>query len=446
MLWAELESLAHAPLEDAGAAAVLRWHALSGYSLALAQYTGGRVTLVDGTGALLQAIAGAAPFATPPRHPGRRGAPAAGGVEVDDARGRDARARAPRSWRSRSTRSGRIEFDPPLSEGKRAAIELGQASRGIKLFIHARGEPTWQNAIRPRHPFGYLDTELVLADATQVMIGFGPDAAACDAGDLAAVQRQLDEILPGYEVARGDRPRLARRRVLARHLGDPPPRLVPPPPRRDAAPRGPRATGRLGPRERLGGLHRRRDRDRASPPPRASSGCSPEAGAPARVRTRASTDDHAAGAGDHGVALDQVEVGLEQRAPDASASGGERGDVDAGAGRAPPRSSGAPRSRRERALDPFGRARQRHDRDVVEQLGPDAAEPDHERRHDRVAARGDDQLDSGAAIRSSSSAASVARRERREPTVGGTHGRRRCAGRARPRRARSCAGSRRRSA
>jgi monoamine oxidase len=33
-----------------------------------------------------------------------------------------------------------------------------------------------------------------------VMIGFGPDATLCDAGDLAAVQRQLDDMVPGYEV------------------------------------------------------------------------------------------------------------------------------------------------------------------------------------------------------------------------------------------------------
>ncbi|HUJ35488.1 MAG TPA: hypothetical protein VLW51_09780 [Solirubrobacteraceae bacterium] len=32
------------------------------------------------------------------------------------------------------------------------------------------------------------------------MIGFGPDAARCDAGDLPAVQDHLDTILPGYEV------------------------------------------------------------------------------------------------------------------------------------------------------------------------------------------------------------------------------------------------------
>jgi pseudooxynicotine oxidase len=93
-----------------------------------------------------------------------------------------------------------IAFAPVLSEPKREAIALGQASRGIKIFIHARGEPLWQNSIRPGHPFGYLDTEMLFDDGTQLMIGFGVDAERCDAGDLAAVQRQLDEILPGYQV------------------------------------------------------------------------------------------------------------------------------------------------------------------------------------------------------------------------------------------------------
>ncbi len=62
VLTAELESLAHAPLDQAGAVSVLRWHALSGYSLELTQFTGGRVTLVGGTRALLGAIADGAAF------------------------------------------------------------------------------------------------------------------------------------------------------------------------------------------------------------------------------------------------------------------------------------------------------------------------------------------------------------------------------------------------
>ena len=199
VLVAELESLAHAPLDDAGAVSVLRWHALSGYSLALTQFTGGRVTIARGTGALLCAIADAASFER------RLGAEVvavgqdAGAVEIQTADGVSCAARAA-VVAVPVNALGAIEFTPALSEGKRAAIALGQSSRGIKIFIHARGEPVWQNAIRPGHPFGYLDTEVMFDDGTQLLIGFGIDASRCDAGDLDAVQRQLEEILPGYSV------------------------------------------------------------------------------------------------------------------------------------------------------------------------------------------------------------------------------------------------------
>ena len=55
------------------------------------------------------------------------------------------------------------------------------------------------NSIRAGHPFGYLDTDWVNGDGSQLLIGFGVDAERCDAGDLPAVQRQLEAILPGYE-------------------------------------------------------------------------------------------------------------------------------------------------------------------------------------------------------------------------------------------------------
>jgi pseudooxynicotine dehydrogenase len=198
VLAAELESVAHGRLDEAGAVSILRWHALSGYSLALTQYAGGRVTLAGGTRSLLHAIAAQAAFET------TLGAPVAavrqreGRVEVHTRDGASFAAgmvvvAVPLNA------LGAIEFDPPLSDVKRAAIELGQASRGIKLFIRARGQPVVQNAIKPGHPFGYLDTEVVYADGTQLLIGFGADADACDPADLPAVQRALDEILPGYE-------------------------------------------------------------------------------------------------------------------------------------------------------------------------------------------------------------------------------------------------------
>ena len=197
VLWAELESLAHGPLDEAGAASVLRWHALSGYSLALTQYTGGRVTLTTGTRGLLEAIAGGARYetrlSTPVAAVRRRG----DGVEVETRAGELLPAARAVVAVPLNT-LGAIEFEPALSKLKLEGIALGQASRGIKIFIHAEGEPISQNAIRPGHPFGYLDTEFMNDDGTQVMIGFGYDAALNDATDLPRVQGDLDRIIPGY--------------------------------------------------------------------------------------------------------------------------------------------------------------------------------------------------------------------------------------------------------
>jgi monoamine oxidase len=199
VLAAELESLAHCPLDQAGAVAVLRWHALSGYSLALTQYTGGRVTLRGGTGALLEAIAEAAPIDIRLGEPVAAVRVRAGGVEVETRGGSLFPARLAVVAVPLNV-LGSIEFEPALPEGKRRAIALGQASRGVKIFVRARGPQVMQNAIRPGHPFGYLDTEQVLDDGSQLQIGFGIDAAHCDAADVPSVQRALDEILPGYEV------------------------------------------------------------------------------------------------------------------------------------------------------------------------------------------------------------------------------------------------------
>jgi pseudooxynicotine oxidase len=198
VLTAELESLAHAPLDQAGAVSVLRWHALSGYSLELNQFTGGRVTIVGGTRALLDAIASAAPFER------LLGAPVAavrsGGdrVEVETRDGTLFAARAVVVAVPLNT-LGQVEFTPALPEDKQRAIALGQASRGIKVFIHARGESVLQNSIRPGHPFGYLGTDSLNGDGSQLLIGFGIDARRCDAEDLSTIQRQLDAILPGYQ-------------------------------------------------------------------------------------------------------------------------------------------------------------------------------------------------------------------------------------------------------
>jgi len=66
--------------------------------------------------------------------------------------------------------------------------------------MRVRGERVLQNAIAPGHPFGYLGSEELDGDGTQLMIGFGLDEDLLDTGDLAAMQRSLDELLPGYEL------------------------------------------------------------------------------------------------------------------------------------------------------------------------------------------------------------------------------------------------------
>jgi monoamine oxidase len=199
VLTAELESLAHAPLEDAGAVSVLRWHALSGYSLELTQFTGGRVTMAGGTRALLDAIASRAPFEHRLQTPVQAVAQRGDHVEVAVSDGSEYAAGAVVVAVPLNA-LGAIEFTPALSEDKQRAIALGQASRGIKIFIRARGEPVAHNSIRPGHPFGYLDTDWMDGDGSQQLIGFGMDAERCDPADLPAVQRQLEAILPGYEV------------------------------------------------------------------------------------------------------------------------------------------------------------------------------------------------------------------------------------------------------
>jgi monoamine oxidase len=199
VLAAEVESVAHGPLTEAGAVSILRWHALSGYSLELTQFTGGRVTIVEGTGALLNAIAGGAEFESRLSTPVASVASENGQVEVAT-RGGESFTAGKAIVAVALNALGGIEFSPELPEDKRQAIELGQASRGVKIMIHARGEAVNQNTIRHLHPFGYLSSEILLDDGTQLLIGFGYDAERCDAADRGAIQASLDETLPGYEV------------------------------------------------------------------------------------------------------------------------------------------------------------------------------------------------------------------------------------------------------
>jgi monoamine oxidase len=197
VLQAEVESVAHGPIDEAGAASIVRWHVLSGGSLALAQYAGGRVTIADGTVALLDAIAAEAPverrLETPVAAVRRCGD---GSVEVETRAGALHAARAVVVAVPLNV-LGRIRFEPALSEAKQAGIALGQASRGIKIFVRAEPSERASSTLRPGHPFGHLSVDSRLDDGSELLIGFGADAHAVDPSDRDDVQRALQSIVPG---------------------------------------------------------------------------------------------------------------------------------------------------------------------------------------------------------------------------------------------------------
>ncbi len=198
VLVAEIESLASAPLDDAGAVAVARWHQLSGGSLRLTQHTGGRVTLQRGTVALLEAIHDERRVETRLSTPVTAITQASGHVVVDTASDTLRAARVVVAVPLNTLSA--ITFDPPLPSAKQDAIETGQASRGSKVFIEVEGATTTMNAIRAGHEFGYLASEFDRPDGRQILIGFGIDAGAIDVTDLTATQNALDRLIPGLRV------------------------------------------------------------------------------------------------------------------------------------------------------------------------------------------------------------------------------------------------------
>jgi hypothetical protein len=198
VLAAELEGASSGYIDDAGAVSVLRLHALSGRSFRLAEDAGGRYTFGALTGGLIGAMAEQAPFAQWLSTPVDSLGNVSDGVEVRTRNGDILRARTcivtvPLNVLPHVGVDG-------LSAAKRDAISLGQASRGLKLWLRVTGETRGINAMAPGHPFGYLMVDRHLPDGSQLLVGFGRDAAAFEIEDRPAMQRALDELHPGLQI------------------------------------------------------------------------------------------------------------------------------------------------------------------------------------------------------------------------------------------------------
>jgi monoamine oxidase len=93
-----------------------------------------------------------------------------------------------------------VEFDPPLSEGKRATAAQGQASSGVKAWARLRGEYEPFVALAAgTAPLTLAQVDRV-GDGETVVVLFGPEAAALDGNDPVEVQDALRQWLPDAEV------------------------------------------------------------------------------------------------------------------------------------------------------------------------------------------------------------------------------------------------------
>ena len=193
LLMFECQGVASGHLDDAGALSVVRWHALSGHSLALTQETAGGYTVAEGTIGFLQPILDEAacdvmletPIAAIEQDGDRVVVTTRGGEAIV---GRAAVVTIPLNV------LGDIAFEPGLSEAKQAGIAQGHAGIGSKAMFKVRGLDETVVALAEDHPFGWFTTLFDDGDE-QTLVAFGRDGADVET-DLVWAQREISRVFP----------------------------------------------------------------------------------------------------------------------------------------------------------------------------------------------------------------------------------------------------------
>lgn len=94
-----------------------------------------------------------------------------------------------------------IDFAPPLTAKQTAAIEKGQASKGTKVWIKAKGPLDPFVAFgKAEWPLNFFQADVETAEGDRLIIGFGPDQRRIDPLDREAVAEVLHRIRPDIEV------------------------------------------------------------------------------------------------------------------------------------------------------------------------------------------------------------------------------------------------------
>lgn len=94
----------------------------------------------------------------------------------------------------------RVGFAPPLPTIVADATERGQLGLGTKIWFTIEGEHSPFVALGGEDwPLNFFQSEYV-NDGRTFVIGFGPDAAAIDPSDTAAIQQTLNRLVPHARV------------------------------------------------------------------------------------------------------------------------------------------------------------------------------------------------------------------------------------------------------
>jgi monoamine oxidase len=196
---AVLSTACSAPCADAALTAMMRWFALSGWNFALMLEAVGAYSLR--TADLVEGLLGDG-------QPDVRLSTPVAAIEQDDERV-TVTARGGETFTASAVivavplnTLDAIDFSPALAPERRSEAQRGQASRGLKAWAHVRGDLDPFYVMGPDdQPITFLETRDVLADGTQLLHAFGPDADRLPPDDEAAVRRAVGQLLPdGAEV------------------------------------------------------------------------------------------------------------------------------------------------------------------------------------------------------------------------------------------------------
>ena len=96
---------------------------------------------------------------------------------------------------------GSIAFDPPLGPVEREAAERGHVGRGVKVWARLQpGYPATFAVAPDRFPLTFAETQPGPDDEGTLVLAFGPSADRLPLSDEARVAQALEELLPDAEV------------------------------------------------------------------------------------------------------------------------------------------------------------------------------------------------------------------------------------------------------